>query len=104
MKITEKASLQLKQLLKPGECLEIGLRAGGCNGLMITFEKKNSIDTSELNIQKNIKFADLTSQKYLKGGIVDYVDEGFSKRFVVTPKEETMKCGCGDSIAIPKEY
>ena len=102
MKITEKASLQLKQLLKPGECLEIGLRAGGCNGLMITLEKVSSSSTSELNIEKNVKYADQTSLKYLKGGIVDYEDEGFSKRFVVNPSEGTRKCGCGDSIAVPQ--
>jgi iron-sulfur cluster assembly protein len=100
--ITEKARKQLSQLLNTGECLEIGLRAGGCNGLMITLEKVSSSSTSELNIEKNIKYADQTSLKYLKGGIVDYEDEGFSKRFVVNPGEGTRKCGCGDSIAVPQ--
>jgi len=100
--ITEKARKQLSQLLNIGESLEIGLRAGGCNGLMITLEKVNSSSTSELNIEKNIKYADQTSLKYLKGGIVDYEDEGFSKRFVVNPGKGTRKCGCGDSIAVPQ--
>ena len=100
MIITDSAQKQLNELLADGECLEIGLKGGGCNGLMITLEKTNSIDTTELSIGDKTKFADKTSQKYLQGGSLDYEDKGFSKRFVVNPSEGTRKCGCGDSIAV----
>ena len=102
MIITESAQDQLNELLNSGECLEIGLRSGGCNGLMITLEKMNSIGTTELSIGDNTRFADETSQKYLQDGSLDYEDTGFSKTFVVNPGEGTAKCGCGDSIAIPQ--
>ena len=102
MIITDSAQKQLNELLADGECLEIGLKGGGCNGLMITLEKTNSIDTTELSIGDKTKFADKTSQKYLQGGSLDYEDKGFSKRFVVNPSEGTRKCGCGDSIAVPQ--
>ena len=69
---------------------------------MITLEKTNSIDTTELSIGDKTKFADKTSQTYLQGGSLDYEDKGFSKRFVVNPSEGTRKCGCGDSIAVPQ--
>ena len=100
MTITPSAQDQLNYLLEDGECLEIGLKGGGCSGLMITLEKMNSTDTTELSIGDNTRFADKTSQTYLQGGNLDYEDEGFSKRFVVNPRENVMKCGCGDSIAI----
>ena len=100
MTITQSAQSQLNQLLNSGECLEIGLKGGGCNGLMITLEKKTSTGTTELSIGDNTRFADKTSQTYLQGGNLDYEDGGFSKRFVVNPRENVMKCGCGDSIAI----
>ena len=102
MIITDSAQKQLNELLADGECLEIGLKGGGCNGLMITLEKMNSIGTTGLSIGDNTRFADEMSQKYLQGGSLDYEDKGFSKTFVVNPSEGTARCGCGDSIAIPQ--
>ena len=102
MIITDSAQKQLNELLADGECLEIGLKGGGCNGLMITLEKMNSTGTTELSIGDNTRFADEMSQKYLQGGSLDYEDKGFSKTFVVNPSEGTARCGCGDSIAIPQ--
>ena len=102
MIITDSAQKQLNELLTDGECLEIGLKGGGCNGLMITLEKMNSIGTTGLSIGDNTRFADEMSQKYLQGGSLDYEDKGFSKTFVVNPSEGTARCGCGDSIAIPQ--
>jgi Fe-S cluster assembly iron-binding protein IscA len=89
-------------LLGDGEVLEIGLRGGGCNGLMITLEKMNSTGITELSIGNNTKFADQISQTYLQGGSLDYEDTGFSKTFVVNPSEGTRRCGCGNSIALPE--
>ena len=102
MVITDKAQEQLNELLTDGECLEIGLKGGGCNGLMITLEKTNSTGITELSIGNNTRFADKTSQTYLQGGNLDYEDKGFSKRFVVNPSKGTARCGCGDSIAVPQ--
>jgi Fe-S cluster assembly iron-binding protein IscA len=69
--ITQKAQDQLNYLLGDGEVLEIGLRGGGCNGLMITLEKMNSTGITELSIGNNTKFADQISQTYLQGGSLD---------------------------------
>ena len=102
MTITPSAQDQLNYLLEDGECLEIGLKGGGCSGLMITLEKMNSIGTTGLSIGDNTRFADEMSQKYLQGGSLDYEDKGFSKTFVVNPSEGTARCGCGNSIALPK--
>lgn len=102
MIITQKAQDQLNYLLGDGEVLEIGLRGGGCNGLMITLEKMNSTGITELSIGNNTKFADQISQTYLQGGSLDYEDTGFSKTFVVNPSEGTRRCGCGNSIALPE--
>ena len=101
MIITQKAQDQLNHLLEDGEVLEIGLKGGGCSGLMITLEKTNSTGITELNIGNNTRFADKMSQTYLQGGNLDYEDKGFSKRFVVNPSKSTRRCGCGDSIALP---
>jgi iron-sulfur cluster assembly protein len=99
--VTKKAQEQLNKVLNSGECLEIGLKGGGCNGLMITLEKIQFTGITELSIGKNTVFADKTSQTYLQGGNLDYEDKGFSQKFVVNPSESTRRCGCGDSIALP---
>ena len=70
MTITPSAQEQLNGLLNSGECLEIGLKGGGCSGLMITLEKMTSTGTTELSIGDNTRFADETSQKYLQDGNV----------------------------------
>ena len=101
MVITQKAQEQLKDLLRDGEVLEIGLKGGGCSGLIVTLEKTNWTGMNELSIGENTKFADKISQTYLQGGSLDYEDTGFSKTFVVNPSEGTERCGCGNSIAIP---
>jgi iron-sulfur cluster assembly protein len=100
--ITQKAQDQLNHLLEDGEFLEIGLKGGGCNGLMITLEKMNSTGITELSIGNNTRFADQMSQTYLQGGSLDYEDTGFSKTFVVNPSKGTRRCGCGNSIALPE--
>ena len=102
MIVTQKAQDQLKHLLKDGEVLEIGLKGGGCNGLIVTLEKTISTGTTQLSIGDNTRFADQMSQTYLQGGSLDYEDTGFSKPFVVNPSEGTARCGCGNSIALPK--
>ena len=102
MLITQKAKDQLNYLLENGEVLEIGLKGGGCNGLIVTLEKTTSTGTTQLSIGENTKFADQMSQTYLQGGSLDYEDTGFSKTFVVNPSEGTARCGCGNSIALPK--
>ena len=102
MIVTQKAQDQLKNLLEDGEVLEIGLKGGGCNGLIVTLEKAISTGTTELNIGDNTRFADQMSQTYLQGGSLDYEDTGFSKTFVVNPSEGTRRCGCGNSIALPE--
>ena len=102
MIVTQKAQDQLKHLLEDGEVLEIGLRGGGCSGLMITLEKMNSTGITELSIGDTTRFADQMSQTYLQGGSLDYEDTGFSKTFVVNPSEGTRRCGCGNSIALPE--
>ncbi len=102
MIVTQKAQDQLNHLLEDGEVLEIGLRGGGCNGLMITLERMNSTGITELSIGDTTRFADQMSQTYLQGGSLDYEDTGFSKTFVVNPSEGTRRCGCGNSIALPE--
>jgi len=100
--VTQKAQDQLNHLLEDGEVLEIGLKGGGCNGLMITLERMNSTGITELSIGDTTRFADQMSQTYLQGGSLDYEDTGFSKTFVVNPSEGTRRCGCGNSIALPE--
>jgi iron-sulfur cluster assembly protein len=99
--ITEKAKGQLDSMLGDGECLEIGLRGGGCNGLIVTLDKATVSASKELVVAGNVRFADETAQLYLSGGELDYQDEGFSKAFLVNPAEGTAKCGCGNSISLP---
>ena len=104
MNLTEAAQQQLDCVLGPGEWLEIGLRTGGCSGATITLDKVAQRSTSELSTSEtgnsSIQFADTTSKTYLEGGSLDYVQDGLSSSFVVSPPKGIQSCGCGSSIVI----
>ena len=102
MTITNGAKKRLKEVLKVGEFLEVGLKGGGCGGATILLTKVDSKSTDALNIagSTNVIFADKTSQTYLTEGSLDYNNESFNASFIFKPPLGTESCGCGASIKI----
>ena len=102
MTLTESAEKRLREILKEGEYLEVGLTSGGCGGATIELIKRDSTNTDGLSIGgiTNVKFADKTSQIYLTAGVIDYVEDMISASFVFKPPLGTESCGCGASIKL----
>jgi len=100
MKVTPAATEQLSKLLSSEEHLSIGLSGGGCGGLNILLERRDSTTTTGLNIPgtTTVKFADQISQTYLTGGELDVDTSIFNAAFVIKPPPGTQSCGCGNSI------
>ncbi len=104
MIVTESAKARLKEVLRLGEYLEVGLSAGGCGGATVELTKRELKSTEGLSIGEiiNVKFADEISREYLTGGTLDYRSDILGSTFVVSPPSDVSSCGCGASIQLER--
>ena len=102
MTITPRAEQELESRLSDGEYLEIGLSGGGCAGLTVTLSKVQwkPIEESSLAVTGRVKWGCETSKRLLKGGSLDYVNDGLMAKFDIKLPLGTESCGCGASIKL----
>ena len=105
--VTEKASAQLKKIIKSAPSDTMGVLVGvdktGCNGYSykLDFAKKNEVENFEYVQQNNIKvFIDPKATMFLLGSEMDYSKDKLSSRFVFKNPNEKSTCGCGESFSI----
>ena len=102
MTITPAAKEKLDSLIGDEEYLLLSLEGGGCAGLMLHLDRVSSLPSTALNIEESTTahFACSTTEKYLKGGALDWVDDILSAGFNVKLPQGTESCGCGSSIRL----
>ena len=84
-----------------GKFFRIGVEGGGCSGLQykFTFTGKEDGDVTvpcgdiEILIDKE-------ALDYIKGAVVDYVDDPAGSGFVVENPQAKASCGCGTSFTV----
>lgn len=106
LSITDAAAARVKQLLakseKPVLGLRVGVRTGGCSGLMYQVEYAHAKQGFEEVVEdKGVKvFVDPTALMYLIGAEMDYREGTFESGFVFNNPNEIDRCGCGESFRI----
>lgn len=104
--VTPKAVEKIKAIMdaqnpKPG-ALRFGVRGGGCSGFAYSMDftdMKDPMD-KEFNFEGLIVYVDATSQMYLDGCTVDYVETLEQSGFkFINPNVKTT-CGCGQSFGV----
>ena len=105
VKITPKASEEVKKLIAAENNPEIGLRlgvkGGGCSGLSYDLqftpreEGDTIVETDEFKV-----FMDAKSMIYLKGMQLDFQGGLQGKGFVFSNPNATSTCGCGESFSL----
>ena len=85
-----------------GVGVKIGVKKAGCSGYEYFFDfVDNDLDDhicfkkKELNI-----YVDNISIDFLKGSLVDYVDDGLNKGIKFVNPNAKAVCGCGESFTI----
>ena len=85
-----------------GEGIIIGIKKAGCSGYEYTFDFVDNVveehivyETSACNV-----FIDPKSYSYLKGSLIDYVDEGLNQGIKFINPNAKAVCGCGESFTI----
>ena len=102
--LTENAALQVKSMLADdkegaGKGLRVYVEGGGCSGMkygMVFDEKRPDDLTTDFHGVPVI--IDPFSATYLKGAVVDYVDELTGGGFKISNPNARQSCGCGKSF------
>ena len=106
IKITEKASARVQEIIKNASSEVIGLRIGiktaGCSGLQynIEFAKEQKEFEDAIDVNGIRILIDPTAVMFLVGSEMDWKEDKFSSSFVFNNPNETAKCGCGESFSV----
>ena len=103
--LTERAACELKELMVSQEKTQAALRVwvagGGCSGLSYGMAlDDNEPESDDLVFQQEgIKlYVDGLSLEYMKGAVVDYIDDAMGGGFKIENPNAVSSCGCGSSF------
>ncbi len=104
--LTDKAQAMAKKFLAEEEqptdkVLRIGVKSGGCSGF--SYEVSIDVKKSDDVVQGYEGFdavVDPISKQFLKGAVIDYVDEIGHAGFKFENPNAKSGCGCGTSFDV----
>ena len=87
---------------KPNSFIRVGVKGGGCSGLMydLTFDNELKDDDKELESNGVKVVVDKKSFLYLVGTTLDYSGGLNGKGFVFVNPNAERTCGCGESFSL----
>ena len=82
--------------------LRVSVEGGGCSGFSYKYDLTNTLEGDDIQIERDgaIVLVDSMSVEFLKGSIIDYVDELIGASFQIKNPNATVSCGCGTSFSI----
>ena len=106
IKVTENAKTQALQLMKDdgneGYFIRVGVKGGGCSGLMYELTFDNSLNENDKSFTDNgvEVVVDKKSFLYLVGTTLDFSGGLNGKGFVFSNTNADRTCGCGESFSL----
>ena len=106
IKVTENAKSKALQLMKEdgneGYFIRVGVKGGGCSGLMYELKFDNNLTDNDKSFMDNgIKVVvDKKSFLYLVGTTLDFSGGLNGKGFVFSNPNADRTCGCGESFSL----
>ena len=106
IKVTENAKTQALQLMRDdgneGYVIRVGVKGGGCSGLMYELTFDNSINENDKSFTDNgvEVVVDKKSFLYLVGTTLDFSGGLNGKGFVFSNPNADRTCGCGESFSL----
>ncbi len=84
--------------------LRVGVRGGGCSGFQYALAFDEQRDGDSIFEDKGIRLlVDHASLPYVRGSVVDFVDELQGAGFKVENPNVIAACGCGSSFRVAEE-
>ncbi len=106
IKVTDNAKNKAIQLMsednKDGYFIRVGVKGGGCSGLMYDLEFDNTESENDKVFEDNgMKVVvDKKSYLYLVGTTLDYSGGLNGKGFIFVNPNANRTCGCGESFSL----
>ena len=108
--LTEKAAAELTALIsdngKDGALLRVWVQGGGCSGLQygMALDENEPEEGDQVYADRGVRIVvDELSLRYMKGAVVDYVDDVLGGGFKIENPNATKGCGCGSSFSAGDE-
>jgi iron-sulfur cluster insertion protein len=102
--MSESAARRLNKILKAedGAALRISVKGGGCSGFQYAFDIENATADDDIVISRDgaIIVVDPVSLEYMKGSVVDFIDDLMGQAFKVKNPNAVASCGCGVSFTV----
>jgi iron-sulfur cluster assembly accessory protein len=102
--LTDNAKRKLRSVFenKEDSFLRLSVVSGGCNGFSYTFDIDNELKDNDLKIEiEDLTIViDNTSNSYVNGSTIDFVEELQASHFKVINPNATSSCSCGTSFSI----
>ena len=106
IKVTENAKTQALQLMRDdgneGYFIRVGVKGGGCSGLMYELTFDNSLNENDKSFTDNgvVVVVDKKSFLYLIGTTLDFSGGLNGKGFIFSNPNADRTCGCGESFSL----
>ncbi len=103
--MTENAARRVSAILKgeePGATLRISVKGGGCSGFSYAFDIERLKADDDIVVQRDgaTVLIDAVSVEYMKGAVIDYVDDLMGQAFRIENPLASSGCGCGTSFSL----
>ena len=91
---------EMLNLRGKGTGIKIGVKESGCSGYEYTFDFVDDVQENYVCFKKEncTIFVDNKSFNFLKGSLIDYVDNGLNKGIKFVNHNAKAVCGCGESF------
>ena len=85
-----------------GKGIKLGIKKAGCSGYEYTFDFVDEIidDYKTFEVSGCKIFVDSNSLSFLKGSLIDYIDDGLNKGIKFVNPNAKAVCGCGESFTL----
>jgi iron-sulfur cluster assembly accessory protein len=103
--MTERAAKRVNAILAkeaPGSALRISVKGGGCSGFSYAFDIGQDRAADDIVLQRAgaTVLIDSMSVEYMKGAVIDFVDDLMGQSFRIENPMATSGCGCGTSFSL----
>lgn len=82
--------------------IKLGIKKAGCSGYEYTFEFVDEQSSDYMTFEKDgcKVFVDPESFSFLKGSLIEYVDDGLNQGIKFVNPNAKAVCGCGESFTV----
>ncbi|HEY8617366.1 iron-sulfur cluster insertion protein ErpA [Phenylobacterium sp.] len=82
--------------------LRVAVEGGGCSGFQYQFDLVEAAQDDDLRVERDgaAALVDEVSLPFLKGSVIDFVDELAGAEFRIRNPNAKSSCGCGVSFSI----